>query len=610
MSAISRWVRGGLELVDRVVPASLRHADPIERRRARLVVFNTGVFLAYAVFQAAMEIAVEPRERAIFAIGLLVLASAFGLGAIAWLRRRSDSHTAAWTAMITLFCVITAITYTKGGQHAPGLPWFVVLPVVARALIGSRAALIFAAASLIVVLGFVLLSTYGLPVPPAPTGAALYVKQIVAICAATILCSGLVYMNGVVEQEAQAALVATRDAATQASRAKSVFVANVSHEIRTPMTAILGYTDVLAEPGLGEAERGEAIETLRRNGRQLLALINDMLDLSKIEAGAMELRKREVSPTALVRQVVALLRDRSRVRGNPLDAEFAEDLPKMVWTDPVRLQQILVNLIGNAIKFTEQGGIRVSVSIEPGSPAPRIRFDVVDSGIGIADADRARIFEPFSQVDASESRRYGGTGLGLAISLRLARSLGGDLTVTSARGVGSTFSLVLPIGAPSAAERDAGFESLARPETGDAPAASLGPLPVLRGRVLVAEDGPDNQRLIARLLGRAGLEVEIAADGRRALERALEAERSGAPFDAVLMDMQMPELDGYAATRALRDAGFARPIIALSAHAMREDRERCLEVGCNAFAPKPIDGRALLELLAEHLSKPVSSPSD
>ena len=315
MAGASRRVSGWLALVDRLVPRALHRGDPIERRRARMVVFNTSVFIAYGVFQAAMELAVETPERAWPAVAVLALGTSSGLGAIFYLRRRGESQAAANAALIALFAVITLITYGKGGLHAPGLSWFVVLPVVARALCGSRTAVFVAAAALVVVLGFALLETYGLPVPPAPTGSALAVKRVVAICAGAVLCAGLVYMNGVFEEEAQLALVAMRDSATQASRAKSLFVANVSHEIRTPMTAILGYTDVLAEPGLADSERREAIETLRRNGHQLLALINDMLDLSKIEAGGLEVRSREVSPISVVQQVVALLRDRARATG-------------------------------------------------------------------------------------------------------------------------------------------------------------------------------------------------------------------------------------------------------------------------------------------------------
>jgi signal transduction histidine kinase len=609
MAGVSRRASGWLALVDRLVPAEVHRGDPTERRRARLVVFNTSVFIVYGLFQGVMEMAVESWDRALLAIAILVVGTVVGLGSIGYLRNRGNGAASALSALVGLFAVITILTFLKGGIDAPGLSWFVVLPVVARALCGSRTAVVVAGLSMLVVLCFALFETYGLPVPPPPTGTAAVIKRVVAICAGSVLCAGLVYMNGVFEEEAQQALVAMRDSANQASRAKSLFVANVSHEIRTPMTAILGYTDVLAEPGLDEGERRDAIETLRRNGRQLLALVNDMLDLSRIEAGGLALRCREIAPISVAQQVVALLRDRARAKGLGLELELAADLPRAVWTDAVRLQQILVNLVGNAIKFTEQGSVRVSVSLEPGEPRGRVRFAVIDSGIGIAPADQRRIFEPFSQVDASESRRYGGTGLGLTISSRLAKDLGGELALSSAPGQGSTFSLLLPLREPTPSEREAAALTDTPAEARAPEATRTAAPPQLRGRVLVAEDGDDNQRLIARLLGRAGLEVEIAANGRRAVDRALEAEREARPFDAVLMDMQMPELDGYAATQALRDGGYVRPIIALSAHAMHEDRERCISAGCDAFAPKPIDRQQLLDLLAHYLAKPLPSDS-
>jgi CheY-like chemotaxis protein/anti-sigma regulatory factor (Ser/Thr protein kinase) len=262
-----------------------------------------------------------------------------------------------------------------------------------------------------------------------------------------------------------------------------------------------------------------------------------------------------------------------------------------------------VNLVGNAIKFTEQGGVRLLVShrASPIGGEGQITFEVIDSGIGIAPADRERVFAPFSQADPSESRRYGGTGLGLAISRGLAQQLAGKLELESEVGRGSTFRLRIPVGTPDGGARPATAALDAELVARDSSPQSL---PTLRGRVLVAEDGIDNQRLIERLLTRTGLEVTLAGDGNAAIDRTMAAEREGRPFGAVLMDMQMPSLDGYAATQALRDAGFTRPIIALSAHAMVEDRERCLACGCDAFAAKPIDRRALLELLAEHLAKP------
>jgi len=607
MMGAARRGRGWLALVDRAIPANL--IDPTERRRARMVVFNTSVFLAYGVFQAVMELSVETWDRALLALAVLIVGTVVGLASILWLRSRGAGPASAMSALVGLFVVIAIMTYMRGGIAAPGLSWFVVLPVVARALCGTRTSVVVAAASMIVVLSFALFEAYGIPVPPPPVESALAIKRVVAICAGSVLCAGLVYMNGVFEEEAHLGLLAMRDAATHASRAKSLFVANVSHEIRTPMTAILGYTDVLAEPGLDERERREAIDTLRRNGQQLLALVNDMLDLSRIEAGALPVRRADVEPIPVVQQVVALLRERARAKGLALDLSLAPDLPRTLWTDPVRLQQVLVNLVGNAIKFTEQGGVRVVVSVEPARPHARLRFDVIDSGIGIAPADQRRIFEPFSQVDDSESRRYGGTGLGLTISSRLAQDLGGELRLRSEPGRGSTFSLLLPLREPSAEERESAEPASLPPAPIARVARSAPAEPRLRGRVLVAEDGADNQRLIERLLSRAGLEVEIAANGRHAVDRVLAVRTGPQAFDAVLMDMQMPELDGYAATQALRDGGYERPIIALSAHAMHEDRERCFTAGCDDFAPKPIDRDQLLALLAQYLSKPLPSDS-
>jgi signal transduction histidine kinase len=434
VAVFSSRVRSWLDLVDRLIPHELHRGDPVERRRARSVVFTTAIFVAYGIFHGAMEVSVETPARAALGLAILAVGLSSGFATLAYLQRRMDPLVSARLTFGTLFLVLIALTYLKGGLRAPGMPWFVVMPVVARATIGSRSVFWAAAISLLVVIGFSALDALHVPVPAPPTGAALAVKRAVAVGASAILCAGLVYMNGVFEDDAQSALVAMRDAATGASRAKSLFVANVSHEIRTPMTAILGYTDVLAEPQLPEAERRDAIETLRRNGRHLLGLINDMLDLSKIEAGGLELRKRDASPLAIAQQVVALLRERARAKGLALDLETSGDVPPTLWTDPMRLQQILVNLVGNAVKFTPQGGIRLVVSAEDErGGARRLRFDVIDTGIGVAPSDHARIFEPFSQVDASESRRFGGTGLGLAISRRLAEQLGGRLAARRAR---------------------------------------------------------------------------------------------------------------------------------------------------------------------------------
>jgi CheY-like chemotaxis protein len=281
-------------------------------------------------------------------------------------------------------------------------------------------------------------------------------------------------------------------------------------------------------------------------------------------------------------------------RGLVLTCETAPDVPNCIYTDPLRLRQILANLIGNAIKFTDTGSVKVLVCLDA-AHEPKLRIDVIDSGIGLTPGQIGVLFHPFSQADGSVSRRSGGTGLGLAISQRLARILGGDISVTSLPGSGSTFSLTLAVAmsdeiAPS--HRAADDQS-----TSQDTKTKL----KFHGRILLAEDGPDNQRLIAYLLKQAGLEVTTAENGQVAVDLAIEAKEAGHPFDAILMDMQMPILDGYNATRRLRRAGYAGPMIALTAHAMREDRQKCLDAGCDDYATKPIDRAELLRVVAKYL---------
>ncbi len=386
-----------------------------------------------------------------------------------------------------------------------------------------------------------------------------------------------------------------RDAAEAASRAKSDFLANMSHEIRTPLTAILGYTDLVATAEAAPAERAEWVQTIRRNGEHLLAVLNDILDLSKIEAGKIALEQIPSSPIDLVTQCVSLLRTQATNKGLAFDAEFAGPLPRAIHTDPTRLRQILVNLVGNAIKFTEHGSVRLKTRFVAGIPdrPPTIAFEVIDTGIGMSAEQAATLFQPFTQADETMTRRFGGTGLGLTISQRLANLLGGDIRLASTPGQGSTFTVELVLRPSDAADL------IAPPSEGAAapappPASVSGRLTGIR--ILLAEDGLDNQRLISFHLRKAGAEVTLAENGRIALEHAQAAMRSGSDFDLILMDMQMPELDGYGATAALRKAGYHRPIVALTAHAMSGDRERCIEAGCDDFASKPIDRAALIDI--------------
>ena len=395
--------------------------------------------------------------------------------------------------------------------------------------------------------------------------------------------------------------------AHQANAAKSTFLANMSHEIRTPMTAILGFTEVLLDAKLSSADRANAVHTVRRNGEHLLTLINDILDLSKIEAGKLGVERIRCSPIQIIAELQSLMQVRAVAKNLPLRMEFAGPLPETIETDPTRIRQILVNLVGNALKFTEVGSVRVVTSLVNADTALRLRFDVIDTGIGLTPEQIAGLFQPFAQVDVSHARKYGGTGLGLTISRRLARMLGGDIDIESQLGAGSQFSVILPTG------------SLAGVPMLEDPAAALGALPEtkadappapadrdLHGRILLAEDGPDNQRLITHLLEKAGAQVTLAENGQEALDAALEARDRGEPFDVVLMDMQMPVMDGYQATTLLRRQGYAGPIIALTAHAMTGDREACLAAGCDDYVAKPIKHDTLIGTIQQHRQRVAS----
>jgi PAS domain S-box-containing protein len=393
--------------------------------------------------------------------------------------------------------------------------------------------------------------------------------------------------------------------AESATRAKSAFLANMSHEIRTPMTAILGYADLLLnEEGLEKApqDRRQNLETIKRNGEHLLGLINDILDLSKVEAGKMEIEPTRCSPFELLAEVVSLMRVRAEAKQLNLELELAGPLPETVLADPLRLRQVLVNLVGNAIKFTDQGEVRITARLIGDGDLPRLRFDVTDTGIGMNEEQAGKLFQPFTQVDNSSARKFGGTGLGLCISKRLAEALGGDIQVCSSPGKGSTFSVTIDPGPLNGIRwiQNAQEALLVRPPS--TTAATQDKIE-LHGRVLLAEDGPDNQRLISFLLKKAGADVTLAENGQLAYDEALAAREAGQPFDVILMDMQMPVMDGYTATRELRSHGYTGPIVALTAHAMAEDRQKCLDAGCDDFATKPIDRQKLLTTVAHWMAR-------
>lgn len=396
-------------------------------------------------------------------------------------------------------------------------------------------------------------------------------------------------------REAELEIIAARNQAVEASQAKTNFLANMSHEIRTPLGAILGFTD-LALSSDDASDRMSCLGKIKRNGKHLANLIDDLLDISKIEAGKLLIELEKFEVLGLISDVKALLAPQAKARQLTLEFGALGGIPKSILSDRMRLKQVLINVIGNAIKFSEKSHIQIHLSTDKTSTGARLVFDVQDFGIGISQEQVHKLFKPFSQADSSTSRKFGGTGLGLALSKKLAHSLGGDLIlVNSLPGEGSLFRLTIDPGEIANHEMlfDLNFEESLEAQQNIAQPLPQDPLKDVR--VLIVEDSEDNQLLISRYLKKAGADVQFANNGREGVEKA----KVGA-YDVILMDIQMPEVDGYEATKQLRALGYKKPILALTAHAFKEERTRCLAAGCNDHLVKPINPKTLIQSVASH----------
>jgi two-component system, sensor histidine kinase len=396
------------------------------------------------------------------------------------------------------------------------------------------------------------------------------------------------------------------ESAQAASRAKSDFLANMSHEIRTPLNAIMGYADLLRR-GWEDSpeERNEMLHTLHSSGRHLMTVINDILDISKIEAGKIELEVRQESPQSILSEVVSLLRVPFREKQLNLEYTWQGPVPKKVLIDGSRLKQILINLVGNGRKFTLTGGVCINAKLNTDSARAKLEIDILDTGVGIPAEAQTQIFEPFVQADTSVTRKFGGTGLGLSISRRLARMMGGDLTVESELGKGSCFHLTIDAGDVDAIEvQSSSVVGDQIPQKQVAHDMSVERNMIQGLRVLVVDDGATNRKLVSVVLSRVGAVITQAENGKEACELVI----ADGKFDVILMDMQMPVMDGYAASTKLREIGIRTPIIALTAHAMASDKQQCLSAGCSDYLSKPIDTNELLSRMkAIHASTEIGA---
>lgn len=559
-----------LSWMDRGMPAAF-HGDLAKQRPAYLLV---GVHLLIGIASAlnVLNMSLDGEyQQAVGALGLCGVI--FGLNTL-FRRGRSMDLVVSLTLGICLAYLSWVLWKTGGVRAGVTAGYLMSLPVVALALRGPKTALRWGLGVVGVLIVFGCVQAHpDLPEPP-PVGQTSLLRVVFAEITLLFFLLGMGWFQYNLAQVQQQELQAARESADAASLAKSSFLANMSHELRTPMNGVLGLTQVMLEDGQLAPEQEQTLRAIRSSGQSLVALLNDILDFSKIEAGRLELEQVPFSARQLIEQVYELLGEAARAK--QLDLRINKQELGWVKGDPTRIRQVLLNLIGNAIKFTPAGYIEVRVIRYD----EMLRFEVQDTGIGISADKQANLWQPFTQADASTTRRFGGTGLGLAISRRLVELMGGEVDLQSAPGMGSVFGFTVRAqSCPAPANEDT------TPMLFQLPADM---------RVLVAEDNVVNQVVARRMLEHFGLDPVIVPNGAQALDLMREQR-----WDIVLMDCHMPVMDGLQATRTLRESGSDQYIVAMTAGTMPEDRRAAMEAGMDGFLPKPVRMEDLKHLLQE-----------